>query len=299
MLFYVDGEFVPQEDAVVPILDYGFLYGDGCYESIAVTEGTAIDLDWRIERLFRSARMLRIEVPIPPEQLRELLLETAVRNGMREGDGGYYLRPFLTRGVGQIGGMTNANRIGTLRVLAMAVPAEKIGYRGPVKVANSVFTSYVRTVPLMLDPRIKYTNYSSSMLAKFEAKERGADWPIFRDADGFITEVGNGNIFAVTDGRVLTPLVKGALGGLVRRRVIAVARELGTECLETEMTRYDLECADEVFVTAALSCVTAIGNIEGLDVPAPGPVTTALRDAYVASALADGTPVPALVGAAD
>jgi branched-chain amino acid aminotransferase len=304
VLYYIDGEFVPAEDAVIPALDFSVMYGDGCFDSLSVANGVALDLDWRIERFFASATNMRIDVPVSRRELADLMLDLAARNGMT-GEKSGYLRPELTRTVrpgrhfaswaaqGE-GPPDRAVGKGVLRIFANLF--EETGYFGDVPAVRAVLSSYMRTLPAVLDPRVKALGYTTSILAHIEAYERGADWPIFRDESSRITEVAGGNVFVVKDGRLLTPTVTGGLGGLVRRRMIDVARARGFECVETDLTRYDLECADEAFVTAAIMCVHAIASFEGvtLPVPAPGPVTVALRDAYVESALADGTPVPAL-----
>jgi branched-chain amino acid aminotransferase len=293
MQFYTDGEFIEAERATVPILDYGYLYGDGCFESIGVAGGVILDLDERIDRLFNSATMLRIEVPVSKAELKALLLETASRNGLQATPAGY-LRPMLSRGVAPMG-LPNANRgPGALRILANVFPRE--GYTGPIRVVSAVLSSYQRTTHTSLDPRVKFTAYTTSILANFEAADRGADWPIFRDEHGFITEASAANVFCFRRGKLWTPAATEILDGITHRRFIQVAGEVGFECIETNLTRYDIACADEAFVTSTIFCLDAIGTFEGspLPDPLPGPVTTALRDAYVKSAMAAGTPVPAL-----
>jgi branched-chain amino acid aminotransferase len=298
MIYYMDGEFVPAEEAMIPALDFSCLYGDGCFDSLSVADGVALDLEWRVDRLFNSARLMRISVPVSKQRLAELLLETAARNGMHETPSGY-LRPFLSRGKPPSGhiGAHRASRTGVLRILADIFPDD--GYHGPIRTVKTVFSSYTRTTLGTIDPRIKALTYTTGILADIECVDRGADWPIFRDADGHITEISGGNLFCVKDGRITTPPLTGILGGVVRRRMINVARELGYECVETPLSRYDLETADEAFITAAIMCLHAIESHEGIELPAPvpGPVTQQLRDAYVVSAVAEGAPLPAQVPA--
>ena len=293
MWYYMDGEFVPAEQATIHPLDFSCLYGDGCFDSLSVADGVALDLDWRVERFFNSARLMRISVPVSQEALGELLLETAARNGMHDTPSGY-LRPMLSRGKPPGGhiGAHRASRQGVLRILADIFPED--GYHGPIPTVKTVFSSYTRSTLTTLDPRIKALTYTTAILADIECVDRGADWPIFRDADGLITEISGGNLFVLKDGRLLTPPLTGILGGVVRRRMIGVARQQGYECIETNLTRYDLETADEAFITAAIMFLHAISNHEGIDLPGPvpGPVTSALRESYVQSAVRDGTPLP-------
>ena len=108
------------------------------------------------------------------------------------------------------------------------------------------------------------------------------------------------NLFCVHEGRVLVPSESLALSGITRKNVIATARRIGYACTEAQLTRYDLTVADEVFVTSSLEAIAAVGSIHGeaLSGPVLGPVTTAIRGAYVISALESATPVPAAAGSA-
>ena len=117
---------------------------------------------------------------------------------------------------------------------------------------------------------------------------------ILRDPTGYVAEGHAMNLFCVHDGRLYVPQESLALAGITRRNVIATARRIGCECIETNLTRYDLVAADEVFVTSSLEAIAGIGSIDGepLPAPIPGAVTTAVRAAYVKTALETGTPVP-------
>jgi branched-chain amino acid aminotransferase len=207
-----------------------------------------------------------------------------------------YLRPMLTRGNprGDRIGKDMATQAGVLRILADVFPDRAGAYRGPIRVVKTILSSYTRTLPNVLDPKIKTLSYTTCIVADFEARERGAEWPIFRDGTGLLTEISGGNIFIVKDGRISTPMAAGVLGGIARRRMIQVARACGYECVETNLTRYDLEQADEAFVTAGVMCMHAIGTFEDVELPGPvpGPVSVELRDAYTQSVIADGTPIP-------
>jgi branched-chain amino acid aminotransferase len=291
MLFWIDGEFVDEEQATMPVVDYGHLYGDGLFDSIAVLEGKVIDLDRHVERLFRGARALRIEMPHSIQETTEIFLETAARNGMHETDIGY-LRPHVTRGAGTIGineAARRAGQKGVLRVLAARL--ENSHYRGPIPTVEVVLSSYERGTARGVDPRIKCVGYTSVILATIEAQERGADTAIMHDSRGFLTEAAGSNLILVRGGRIHVPSRAGVLDGITVRRMLEVAAELGYEVVEEDLTRWDLETADEAFLVATNACILAIRRFEGLDIPAPGPITAELRDAYVESALAAAVPI--------
>jgi branched-chain amino acid aminotransferase len=292
VLFYSDGEFVEEQDVSVPIMDYGFLYGDAVYESLAVAEGVLLDLDERVERFFNSARLLRLVMPVSREELRALLLEAASRNNFQDGSVGA-IRPHLSRGPGIMGVLQGNRGEGVLRIIVQSAPFN--GYREPIPVVDAILSSYERTTNATIDPRVKFSCYSASIIANFEAHDRNAKWAIFRNRDGYVREAAGGNVFVYRRGALWTPPMTEALDGITHRRLIDVARAEGYEVHETNITRYDLECADELFICSTAICIDAIGAIDGVPLPdpAPGPVTTALRDAYVRDVMAAGTPVPA------
>jgi branched-chain amino acid aminotransferase len=298
MWFYVDGRFVEDSQAVVSVTDHSFLYGDGCFEGIGVVEGRVIHLDDHVERLFRSARMLRIQMPVTPEHLRDLILQTAARNGMRELESAY-LRPLVSRGSGPLG-LKYSNRLGPATlVIIPQVGSRRIAFRGEMEVLTAVTTSEVRAHPAALDPRVKSNNYLTYILAFLEAQDRGADVAIVRDPQGYIAEGHAMNVFCVRGGQVLAPMESSALAGVTRRQVLATAARLGYECRETNLTSYDLRCADELFVTSSLEGVAAVASLDGEELPrpVPGSVTTALREAYVDFAIRTGAEVPERVPA--
>ena len=294
MWFYVNGEFVQDDDAKVSVTDRSFLYGDGCFEGIGVCEGRILHLDEHVTRLFKSARLLRIEIPVGPEELRALIIETAAHNGMDKSPMGY-LRPLLTRGAGPLG-LKYSNKLGPATlVIIPQLGDRRIAYTGDMEILSAVCSSYQRPGPGSLDARIKANNYLTYILAFLEAQDRGADVAILRDPAGYVAEGHSMNLFCVHDGRLYAPQESLALAGITRRNVITTARRLGYECIETNLTRYDIVAADEVFVTASLEAVAAIGSIDGKPLPAPipGTHTTAIRAAYVKTALETGTPIPA------
>lgn len=292
MWIYIDGEFVEEADATVSVSDHSFLYGDGCFEGIGVFDSKILHLDEHVERLYRSARMLRIDVPVPPAELRSLILETASRNGMDERPMGY-LRPLVSRGMGPLGLKWTVTIEPATLVIIPQFGDRRIGYGGEMDVLTTVVTSVVAASSATLDPRIKSNNYLPSILACLEAHDRGADVGILRDERGFLSEGHAMNLFCIRDGRILSPPESVALAGITRKNVLAVARALGIECAEQDLTAYDLVCADEAFVTSSLEGVAAIASVDGRELErCPGPLTRKVRDAYVDRALGSATLVP-------
>ena len=295
MWYYLNGQFVEDADATVSVTDRAFLYGDGCFEGLGVTQGKIPHLDDHIDRFYRSARMLRIEVPITASALKIAILQTGSRNGMRD-VAGAYMRPLLSRGSGPLG-VKNSRKVGppTLVIIPQMTGRETL-FGDHIEICNAVLTRYARTGSASLDPAIKSNNYLTSILAFMEAQDRDpdVDVAVLRDPQGFLAEGHAMNLFTVKDGRILTPMSSGALRGITRHYVLNVARGLGYETIETNLSDYDLVCADEAFVTSAMESIAAIGRVNGeaLPGPIPGPITRRLRVAYLEHAIATATEIP-------
>jgi len=293
MWVYLDGAFVDEDKALVSVKDHSFLYGDGCFEGIGVFSGRVIHLGEHVDRFYRSARMLRIPVPVGPAELAGLIVEAAHRNGMGGSTGTGYLRPILSRGAGPLG-VSWSGRIEkpTLAIIPQS-GERKIAYGSDIPVLTTVISRYAKPDPASLEPRIKSNNYLNSVLAFLDAQDRGADAAILRNQRWFVCEAHGMNVMAVVGERVVSPPEGVALAGITRANVLRTANELGIAWAEASLTPYDLMCADEVFLTSSLEGVSAVSAIDGqaLPGPVPGAVTRRLRDAYVKRALSDGVPV--------
>jgi branched-chain amino acid aminotransferase len=297
MWFYVGNAWFEDDDAKVSVTDHSYLYGDGCFEGIGIFGGRVLHLDEHVERLIDSCRALRIEPPVDTDELRALLLEAAARNGMADAPSGY-LRPIISRGTGPLG-VSWSDRLGPASLTIIPqLGQRKVTFNGEPETLDAVFTRRRRGDATTVDARVKSNNYLPSIMAYLDARAAGADLAIMCDERGHVTEGHAMNLFCVRGGRLLTPPRVASLEGITRRHVLEVADGLGVVCAEEDVTPYDLVTADEAFVTSSLDGVAALKSIDGAALAAPGPVTTAVRDAYVAFAIDSGTPVPATAGAA-
>lgn len=270
---YLDGKFVPAAEATVSVFDRSFVYGDGVFEGIEVENGGIFKLDAHVERLYRSAAFLRIAIPISKSELREAIVEVVRRSSLRDG----YVRPLVSRGAGPLG-LDRVAELGPPTVVVMPQhrpPKEARTYRAVVLATR-------RNPPQCLDPRVKSNNYLNNVLGKFEQLDAGADAGIFLDVDGFVSECCGENLFAVREGRLATPPATRTLDGITRRTVITLARDAGIPVAETELTRYDLYTADELFLTATLSGIGYIVEVDRRPIGAgePGPVSRRLYELY-------------------
>jgi branched-chain amino acid aminotransferase len=251
---YLNGKFVPAAEATVSVFDRSFVYGDGVFEGIEVENGGIFKLEAHVERLYRSAVFLRIAIPIPKSEMQEAIVEVVRRSELRDG----YVRPLVSRGAGPLG-LERVAELGPPTVVVM--PQHR-----PRKEARSyraVILSTRRNPPQCLDPRVKSNNYLNNVLGKFEQLDAGADAGIFLDVDGFVSECCGENLFAVREGGLATPPATRTLDGITRQTVIGLAREAGIQVVEIEMTRYDLYTADELFLTATLSGIGYMVEVDG------------------------------------
>jgi len=265
---YLNGKFVPAAEATVSVFDRSFVYGDGVFEGIEVENGGIFKLEAHVDRLYRSAAFLRIAIPIAKSEMQAAIIEVVRRSDLRNG----YVRPLVSRGAGPLG-LERVAELGppTVVVMPQHRPSKE------ARTYRAVIVATRRTPPQCLDPRVKSNNYLNNVLAKFEQLDAGADAGIFLDVDGFVSECSGENLFAVTAGRLATPPATRTLDGITRQTVIALARDAGVEVTETEMTRYDLYTADELFLTATLSGIGYIVQVDGRTIGAGEPGTVSRR----------------------
>lgn len=292
MWVYLDGDFVQDADAKVSVKDHSFLYGDGCFEGIGVFAGRVLHLQQHVDRFYRSARMLRIPVPVSADVLAELIVEVAFRNGMG-GSGNGYLRPVLSRGAGPLGVGWSARIETPTLVIIPQTEDRRIAYGGEIEVLKAATSRFSRADPSSIESRIKANNYITSILAFLEANDKGAAIAILCDQRGYVSEGHAMNIMAVREGEIYTPPESAGLAGVTREAVLTTARDLGIPCREQSLTVYDLICAQEVMVTSSLDGLAVVSAIDGqpLPDPIPGEMARHVREAYVDRAIAEGVPV--------
>lgn len=285
---YLNGRFVPREEARISVFDHGFLYGDGVFEGIRAYQGRIFRLEQHLDRLYDSARALLLEIPLSREAMREAILETVRRNGLRDA----YIRPIVARGVGDLGLDPRKCRGATVVIIVDAIQlyppqAYERGLR-----AVTARTRKIR--PDMLNPRIKSLNYLNNILARIEANRAGADEALLLTRDGYVCECSADNLFVVTRGEVWTPPPHlGLLRGVTRDTVLALAREAGLPAAERVFTLHDVYTADECFLTGTGAEVGPVVEVDGRRIGdgRPGPVTARLVAAFRALAQTTGTPV--------
>lgn len=272
---WMDGEFIPWDDAQVPFLSHALHYGTAVFEGIRAYEterGTAIfRLREHVERLARSAAAYRIPWSHEVEAFMEVCRETLRRNELEAG----YIRPLVFYGLGSIGLDPAAAQVHT------GVAAWRWGaYLGEDGVQNGIrvrVSSWRRISPESFVPVAKGSGqYLNSVLAKQEAVTTGYDEALMLNAEGNVSEGSGENLFMIRDGIVHTPPVaSGCLDGITRASVIDLLVDDGVEVRETTLTRGDLYAADELFLTGTAAEVTPIREVDDRPIGTgkPGPVT--------------------------
>jgi len=284
-LLNVEGRLVPPEQAFVPVMDRGFLYGDSVYEVVRTYGGRVFELGRHLDRMERSAARIGLSLP-PRARLESELFRTIDAAGNAES----YARIIVTRGEGQFG-LSPHLAEGLNRLIFMVRPLELPAPEQYERGLQMAVTRTRRNPPQALDPALKTGNYLNSALALRESHAAGADDALLLDLRGQVTEASTSNVFFVQDGVVVTPpLVLGMLEGVTRGLVIETARGEGLLVREEPHGPEAFAAADEVFVTSTIREVMAVTSLLLLDGEKPdrrvvaggkpGPITRRLHAAF-------------------
>lgn len=274
---WINGAYVPEAEATVPIFDRGLLFGDGVYEVAAVLQGRLLDADLHLVRLARSLRAVGIADSVGAAGWLEVMQALVTRNGI--GEGLVYLQ--VTRGVAERDFVFPQGATPTVFAYARAKRLEEDPNAGGVGVHTTPDLRWARR-------DIKSTSLLAQVLAKEAARAHGCFEAMMHE-DGVVTEGGSSNLWIVADGTVQTrPLSSKLLAGITRDVVLQVAAEAGIPVRERAFTVEQARGASECFLTSATNFVLPVISIDGHPVGsgAPGPVTARLRAGYFARARA-------------
>jgi branched-chain amino acid aminotransferase len=286
MKIYLDGQFLDQADAKVSVFDHGLLYGDGVFEGIRLYGGNIFRLDEHLERLEMSAKALLLDMPWTRAELAAATAETCRRNGLTDG----YIRLVVTRGVGDLGLSPWLCPKPSLIIIAA-----KISLYPPEHYEKglAIITAGTRRInPAALPPTVKSLNYLNNILAKIEARNAGCLEAIMLNDQGYVAECTGDNLFTVFKGEILTPAAsQGALKGITRDAIFAIAQSLGIPMREANLTRYDVWCADECFLTGTAAEVIPVVKVDARPIGKgqPGPVTARVLAEFRKRVLVEGT----------
>lgn len=284
LIVYINGKFVPGSQATISVFDRGLLYADAVFEGIREYSGRVFRLDAHLDRLYESALIIGLTIPLSKDELKEVILETLRRNQLQDA----HIRPIITRGVSSMG--VGPRKDATPTVIVFGHPwTPFLGDQG-----ISMKTTAVRRVPpVCVDSRVKHTGYLNNILAKLEADASGADEALILDINGFVAEGPGENFLLVKDGAILSPLTTNILNGVTRRTVMELARQAGIPTAERNLTLGDVYTADEALVCGTGAEIVPVVQVDGRPIASgtPGPITRRLTVAFRDLVQHEGTPV--------
>lgn len=270
VLVFLNGQFVPEEQALISVNDRGFLLGDGLFETMRVARGIPFRFSQHLERLARGADYLKIKLPFTPRALEQFTAQLIERNRTPEA----VLRLTLTRGPGGRGYAPNAESRPTIVMALHPLPP-------PANPADwSLVTSPFR-IPAG-DPlaAFKSTSKILHVMARVEAVERGADEALLLNTSGEVAETAGGNLFWVQAGAICTvPVERGVLPGVTRAVVLEICRVLGLETGERVIQPAGLKNCEGIFVTQSVFGVVPVAKFDGQAVAA-SPLVKSIAHAY-------------------
>jgi branched-chain amino acid aminotransferase len=259
MLVYLNNKLVPSSEAKISVFDHGFLYGDGIYETLRVYDGVVFKFDEHLQRLYRSASLIRLNIAKNFSEIKIATYETLHVNKLSDA----YVRITISRGVGQIGIDPDLCKEPTFVIIANEFKRyPKSFYEKGIKL---IVANTKRNLKDALDPQIKSLNFLNNILAKIEAKQADAYEAIMLNESGYVTEGTISNIFFVLNGVLCTPSVEsGILDGITRSLAIELAIKNGFEVKEGFFTPKDLYDASEVFITNTTLEIMPVSKINDI-----------------------------------
>jgi branched-chain amino acid aminotransferase len=273
---WMNGEFVPWEDAQVHVLSHGLHYGTGVFEGIRAYEtdrGTAIFRHREhLERLEKSAELYYINLPYSVGELREATHQLIRRNGLES----CYIRPIAFRGYGEMGLYAQAAPIDV--AIAVWTWGAYLGEEGKREGVRAKISTWRRISPDSLITQAKASgHYLNSILAKVETAREGYQEAIMLDRSGMVSEASGENIFVVRDGVIATPPAGTILDGITRKSVIQIAKDFGYEVIERQLAPSELTLAEEIFLTGTAAELVPVRSVDDHDVGEPGEITRQIQ----------------------
>lgn len=286
-IVYIDGQYLPKKDAKISVFDHGLLYGDGIFEGIRTYGGRVFKLDRHLERLYQSAGMISLEVPLSQADFREVILEVCRRNEVQEG----YIRPIVTRGAGTLG--LDPRRTERPTVIVIATTLAPLYEEKAEQGLRLITSKWRRNPPQALNPNIKSLNYLNNILAMLEVIEKGMDEAVMLDMDGFVSEGSADNIFIYDGSTFISPPVDTNLPGVTRETAIELISKKGWDFREEKFRMEPLYSAQEVFLTGTAAEIAPVVEVDSRKIGSgkPGERTKELTASFKELVHSTGTPI--------
>ncbi len=274
---YIDGEYYPKSQAKISVYDHGFLYGDGVFEGIREYNGVVFKLKEHIDRLYRSAHAIVLNIQISKEEMMKAVVETLRKNKMKDS----YIRLVVSRGIGDLGLDPRKCPKPTIIIITDTI---QIRAGNAKETGITTVFSWVRRNPVdATTHEIKSLNYLNSVLAKMEANACGVDEAMCLESNGYIAEGVGENVFIVKNGEVFTPPTStGALAGITAEVVAEICAKLGIKLTITNLTPFMLFTADEAFFTGTAMEMVPIREVNKRQIGngKPGPISKKLMHEF-------------------
>ncbi len=274
---YIDGRYMPIQEAAIPITDWGYRRSDVTYDVVGVWNGAFFRLDDHIRRFRESMRALRLSPAETDDEIKEILGNCVRRSGLRSA----YVAMDCLRGK-PLANLPRhpancRNYLATFAIPWVWVISEEVQARG----AHLIIAEAKRIPAESLDPRVKNFHWADLTRGSFEALDRGADSCVLLDSNGCVTEGPGFNVFAVINDTVVTP-DRGVLEGITRLSVMELCRDLGLACEVRPLAADELRDADEIFLATTAGGIMPASRIDGrvLGNDRPGPISTRLKDRF-------------------
>lgn len=285
MKIYLDGKLVEKDKAVISVFDHGLLYGDGVFEGIRTYDSLIFRFREHIDRLYRSADAIKLEIPLTKAEMSRAVIRTLKANSLKDA----YIRLVVTRGPGDLGLDPRKCKKATIFIITgkIVLYPNEFYQKGLAIVTAATRRNFTQA----LDPRIKSLNYLNNILAKIDAIKSGTEEAIMLTYDGYVAECTGDNIFAVANGELFTPPVTvGALEGITRDAVISIARKINIPFREKMVRMDDLYNSEEVFLTGTAAEIIPVIAIDKRKIGdgSPGSMTAILMKEFKKLTKSDG-----------
>ena len=276
-IIYVNGQYLPQSQAKISVLDHALMYGDGCFDAWTGRNGFIYELDPHLDRLYRSVFSLRLKLHLEKEALRNVIIETVRLNCLKD----FYIKVLITRGASPEP-VIDPRKCEKCGVVVFARPVQvEVTEETKKRGARLKILGEKRVDHDTIEPKIKSLNYLHIVLGKLEAWAAGYDEALFLDNKGYVSECPGFNILAVSGNKLFTPS-HGILVGITRNSVMDMAKKKGMEVEEGFYTYYDFINADEVMISNTVAGVSPVAEIDGFIIGTgkPGPCTIEFANIY-------------------
>lgn len=277
-ILYVNGDFVRKSEAVISVYDSGFQHGDGVYEGIRAYGRKVYRLEEHVKRLYESCYTLGIDIGKTKEEMKEIIKEV-VRQNLDAGFSDIHMRLQVTRGFKAQTGMHPTLNITNASIVICVDQKPPIFNKEGIILVTTWLKRYS---PSYMDPKIHCCNQLNQIMAACEAIRQGADEAIMLDQNGFVAETNSTNLQMIKDGALVLPTLDSQLPGITRKTMIQIAKEMGMEVQERNVSVSEYYNADEVFICGTVGEIVPVKMIDGKRIGSriPGPITNKFAEEY-------------------